>query len=140
MMAALIYRWDGRPEKLSFEIIPDSYNSVKILRWCHRLIRAMSGQRAYLVWDRLPAHRNGRVITLLAEHGIEVVFLPGYAPNLNPTEWLWANLKGTVLANFCAEDISHAANEARRGLKRLKRRLSLLNGFLAGAGLSFGSK
>ena len=27
--------------------------------------------------------------------------LPAYAPDLNPVELLWGNLKGTELANFC---------------------------------------
>ena len=86
-----------------------------------------------------PSHRSKVVKALLAAHGVEVVLLPGYAPQLNPTEWLWANLKGSELANFCAEDIADAEAEARRGAKRIRRRLSLLDGFLAGAGLSFGS-
>jgi transposase len=140
MMAGLIYHWSGKPQKLTFEIIEKAYRLPDILRWCRRLVRVLAGAKATLIWDRLQAHRSKVVKAFLATHGIEVVLLPGYAPQLNPTEWLWANLKGSELANFCAEDITDAEDEARRGAKRIRRRLSLLQGFLAGAGLSFGSK
>lgn len=140
MMAALVYRCDGTPDKLSFEIIQKSYTTELIRRWCHRLIRAMNGKPAYLIWDRLPAHRNKSIVALLAAHRIEVILLPPYAPDLNPTEWLWAHLKRCELANYCPEDLCAVGHEARRAMRRVKKRLSLLDGFMRGSGLSFGSK
>jgi transposase len=140
MMAGLIYHWSGRPMKLTFEVIEKAYRLPDIIRWCRRLVQVLAGAKAILIWDRLQAHRSKVVKAFLAAHGVEIVLLPGYAPQLNPTEWLWANLKGCELANFCAEDITDAEIEARRGAKRIRRRPSLLEGFLAGAGLSCGSK
>lgn len=140
MMGGLVYRWNGAPEKLTFEIIDGAYNLEGILRWCRRLVKLLAGAPAYLIWDRLQAHRSKAVVAFLAHHRVEVILLPGYSPNLNPTEWLWANLKGKELANFCAKDITEAAGEARRGIRRIRNRSSLMKGFLAGAGLSFGSK
>ncbi len=137
MSAALMYRWDGTPERLSFEIIKKSYNAPALLRFTKRLVRALRGKPAYLIWDRLPAHRNTNIIAYLKRHRVEVVFLPGYSPNLNPTEWLWANLSGSELANLCAEDIQQAECEARRGVRRIKRRIGLLASFMRGSGLSF---
>lgn len=140
MMGGLIYRWDGAPSRLTFEIIDGAYNLEAIQRWCRKLVRLLAGAKAYLIWDRLQAHRSTAVREFLAQHGVEIILLPGYSPNLNPTEWLWANLKGKELANFCATDITAAEGEARRGIKRIRKRASLMSGFLAGAGLSFGSK
>ena len=137
MMGGLFYRSDGRPAKLTFEIIDGSYNLPTILRWCQRLVRTLAGTPAYLIWDRLSAHLNKSVRTFLLAHGVEVLFLPSYSPNLNPTEWLWANLKGKELANLCAEDISQASDEARRGIRRIRSKTSLMQSFLAGTGLSF---
>jgi transposase len=140
MMAGLMYHWTGKPAKLTFEIINNAYRLPDILRWCRRLVRVLAGTKAILIWDRLQAHRSKEVMAFLAAHGVDVVLLPGYSPQLNPTEWLWANLKGSELANFCPEDITDAENEARRGIRRIRRRSFLLDGFLAGTGLSFGSK
>lgn len=140
MMAGLIYRWDGTPANLTFEIIDKAYDLLAILSWCRKLVKRLNGAKAYLIWDRLQAHRSQAVRLLLAQHGVEVVLLPGYSPQLNPTEWLWANLKGKELANLCPEGIGGVSGEARRGIRRIRRRPSLMASFLAGAKLSFASK
>ena len=31
--------------------------------------------------------------------------LPGYAPDLNPAELVWGNVKGRELANLCADNL-----------------------------------
>jgi transposase len=136
MMGGLFYRGDGSPAKMTFEIIDGAYDLPRILRWCRHLVKMLAGKPAYLIWDRLQAHRSKSVRAFLLAHGVEVILLPGYSPNLNPTEWLWANLKGKELANFCAQDITQAENEARRGIKRIRTKPSLMKGFLAGAGLA----
>jgi transposase len=138
MMGGLIYRWDGVPAKLTFQIIKGAYKLANILQWCRHLVKLLDGAKAYLIWDRLQAHRSRSVRDFLLAHGVEVVLLPGYSPNLNPTEWLWANLKSSELANFCGEDITQAEDEARRGIKRVRAKPPLMKSFLAGAGLSFG--
>jgi len=38
--------------------------------------------------------------------------LPGYAPELNPTEQVWGNIKSTQLANLCADTIGEVADMA----------------------------
>ena len=35
--------------------------------------------------------------------------LPGYAPDLNPVEVLWGNIKGQELANLCPDDLGDVA-------------------------------
>ena len=62
--------------------------------------------------------------------------LPGYAPELNPVEGLWSNLKGQELANYAAETIEELSQTARRGVRRLRRRAGLLFAFLDRTGLS----
>jgi transposase len=137
MMGGLFYRDDGSPAKMTFEIIEGAYNLPSILHWCRHLVKVLAGKPAFLIWDRLQAHRSKAVHAFLLAHGVEVILLPGYSPNLNPTEWLWANLKGKELANFGAQDIAQAESEARRGIKRIRSKPSLMRGFLAWAGLSF---
>ena len=51
----------------------------------------------------------------------------GYAPDLNPVEGLWGNLKGRELANLCAG--------CRRGIARVRRRPALRFAFLCHTGL-----
>jgi hypothetical protein len=53
-------------------------------------------QKATLLWDGLPAHRSLAMRTWLRRQRSWLVVepLPGYAPELNPVEALWSNLKG----------------------------------------------
>lgn len=61
---------------------------------------------------------------------------PVYAPELNPVEKWWANLKGSQLANLCAETPDEPIRAARRGVERVCNDEDLLFGFLRATGLS----
>jgi transposase len=61
--------------------------------------------------------------------------LPAYAPELNPVEYLWANLNGTELANYTADTLAEVADQARGGIQRVCASDSLVVGFLAHTGL-----
>jgi transposase len=62
--------------------------------------------------------------------------LPAYAPELNPVEYLWANLNGAELANYTADTLNEVADQAQRGIQRVWDSDSLVVGFLAHTGLS----
>ena len=62
--------------------------------------------------------------------------LPGYAPELNPVEGVWANLKGQEFANYAADTLDDLTRQARRGITRVRRRPGLLFAFLDRTGLS----
>ena len=68
---------------------------------------------------------------------LRVERLPGYAPELNPIETLWGNIKGKELANRCAQDLAELDTAVRDGLARVKRSRILPYSFLDHAGLSF---
>jgi transposase len=56
-------------------------------------------------------------------------FLPAYAPELNPVEYLWGHWKTHELPNFCPRNLGHLGTEARRALRRMRRRPSLVSAF-----------
>ncbi len=58
--------------------------------------RAYPQQRLFLVWDNWPVHRHPAVLTEAAVQGIELLWLPTYAPWTNPIEKLWRWLKQTL--------------------------------------------
>jgi hypothetical protein len=61
--------------------------------------------------------------------------LPAYAPDLNPAEPLFGNVKGRELANHCAE-LPVLAAALRAGMARVRRRPDLARAFLRYAGLT----
>jgi transposase len=67
---------------------------------------------------------------------VELAYLPAYAPELNPVEGLWANLKGCELANrYCANRQELIAT-AQVGSIRARRDPDLLRSLLARTGLT----
>jgi transposase len=92
-----------------------------------------------LIWDRLPAHRSTAMkMFLWAQRSwLQTVWLPAYAPDLNPTEEVWNNIKGREMANLCPDQMSEAVAAFRRGLRRVAHTVRLPHSFLAYAGLSF---
>jgi transposase len=102
----------------------------RVLAFLRSLGRHLRGPLV-LVWDRLPTHR-ARVVERFFQHRRRwhVVFLPPYAPELNPVEKAWAYLKHHALANFAAQTVAHLAHIARRHTRRMRRRPDLVRSFL----------
>jgi hypothetical protein len=62
--------------------------------------------------------------------------LPGYAPELNPVEGLWANLKRNELANLAGEGLGGVIAAAWKGIERTRAARQLPYAFLRHCGLS----
>ncbi len=89
-----------------------------------------------LVWDGLPAHKSAKMRSLIATRPwLRVYQLPGYAPELNPTENIWSNLK-RGMANLAAGTINDLHRIARKRLKSMQYQPALADGFLAATGLA----
>jgi transposase len=50
---------------------------------------------------------------------IAIEYLPPYAPELNPVEYLWGHWKQHTLPNVCPKDLWQLSEGARRTLRRL---------------------
>ncbi|MER6187831.1 transposase [Streptomyces sp. NPDC001652] len=105
---------------------------IHLLDGAHRLLRAP----LIVVWDRLSTHTSTTMNALVAERDwLTVVLLPGYAPELNPVEGLWAHIKRS-LANLAARTLSELETLLRRRLTALQYRHGILSGFLSDTGLA----
>jgi len=137
--AALGYRCEGRRTRLFFQTREGSHNAESLIRFLEDLKKELRGQKAVLVWDGLPAHKSKLMKEYLLQQRpwLTVERLPGYAPDLNPVETLWGNIKGQELANRCAEDLREARRAVRGGMDRVRKSRSLPFSFLKHAGLSF---
>jgi transposase len=118
---------------------PDSFDTDSLIAFLKDLKRSVKGAHVILIWDHLPAHRSKAMKSVLFQQRdwLEIEWLPGYAPDLNPTEGVWNNIKGRELANFCADHILESTVAFRRGLKRIAHSANLPFAFLQHAGLFF---
>lgn len=93
-----------------------------------KALKAHLKQPLLVIWDGLKAHRS----RLVREHldsldgHIQIAFLPPYAPDMNPVEYLWAWLKRHALANYCPNDLGELHASARNKLKSAQKRPSII--------------
>ena len=88
-------------------------------------------------WDNLNIHLAPELADFARENKdwLRVYRLPAYAPELNPAEGIWSLLK-RAMANFAAADLDGLVRIVKRKLKKIQYRPHLINGCLAGTGLT----
>ena len=138
MAAALGYQPDGTKARLCFHLQADSYDTDSLIGVLEQLKGFYAGHRVVLLWDGLSSHWSHKMRAHLdAQHDwLTAERLPAYAPELNPVEYLWANLKGGELANYAGDTVAEVADQAQQGIQRVCGSDSLVVGFLAHTGLS----
>ncbi len=137
--AALCFGSDGGGCRLAFHVQPGSYNTERLIGVLQELRVFLGGQKATVLWDGLPAHRSKAMTAWIAgqRDWLVVERLPGYAPELNPTEALWSNLKGRggELAYLAGDTLEEVIGAARQGIERVRRTPHLPYSFLRHSGL-----
>lgn len=122
----LYFQWQDR-----------AFNSTDVVAFLEHLLREVPGQMV-LLWDGAPIHRSHCIQEFLANgaaHRLHLERLPAYAPELNPAEGLWAQLKGVELRNLCCFNLPQLQQELRNAVKRVRRKPRILHGFFEGAKL-----
>src|SRR5829696_8227205 len=138
LAAALCYGSQGGGAAVAFHRQVDAYDTDSLIGALGELRRFLGGQKATLLWDGLPAHRSKAMRAWLGRQRRWLVVepLPGYAPELNPVEALWSNLKGVELANLAGDTLNDVITAAERGIQRIRATHHLAYSFLRHSGLS----
>jgi len=135
-LGALAYDLRKRVARVFVSFVRHSFKADDVLRFVKHLARHIRG-RVTLVWDNLQAHKSQKLRRWINCHRrFRLVYLPAYAPELNPVEGLWSWLKTHHLGNVCADTLEPVVALAREGTKIARRRPPLLWSFLRKAGLS----
>ena len=134
---ALAFRWDGRRTRFYFQTRPETYTDVTLIGFLRHLKRHFRGHRVILIWDGLGAHKSRAMSAyLVRQRGwLNVERLPGYAPELNPIEQVWGNVKARELANVCASEVIALRRPLHNGFARVRRHSDLAFAFLRHTGL-----
>jgi transposase len=92
-----------------------------------------------VIWDGAPIHRTKEIPPFLATVGTTALWLealPSYAPDLNPVEGVWRQLKLVELANVACHELLELRDELDLAFSRLRRHPALLRSFFAEARLA----
>ncbi len=108
VIAAISVSPKARRLGLYFATDPEDYlNNVGVAAFLRQLLRHLRG-KVIVVWDGGSNHKGEPIRELLRRNPrLTLERLPGYAPELNPVEAVWAYLKYGLMANFVPEDIYH---------------------------------
>lgn len=108
---------------LRFRVFDDRFTGAVFLDFLKRLVRDARGRKVVLIVDGHPAHRARIVRDFAAAHPdeIELHFLPGYSPELNPTELLNQDVKANALGRRRPRDVTELKAEVRRFLRSCQR-------------------
>jgi len=93
----------------------------------------------YLIADGHPSHRARAVRDYVATTAgrLQLFFLPGYSPELNPGEWVWKNVKNDRIAKAQVTSKDDLKARAIGALRRLRKLPGLARGFFAGPHLRY---
>ena len=101
--------------------------SPHVARFLRQLLKHLRGP-VVLLWDRGATHKGAPTREFLLQHPrLQTHFFPGYAPELNPDEFVWNDLK-RALANSVPDDLPHLKRLLHPPLQRLRQSQKLLWG------------
>lgn len=109
--------------KVRFMVLEAPLSAQILIRFLRRLIRD-TNRRVFLILDNLNVHKSAKVRAWVEAHcdAIELFYLPPYAPELNPDEYLNGDLKLGVAKRAPARTKPELSKAARSHFRMLQRR------------------
>lgn len=110
--------------KLRFMLYQETFTATVLIRFLARLVRDTRERKVLLILDNLRVHHSKKVRAWLEERKehIEVFFLPAYAPELNPDEYLNGDFKQQVRTGLAVRNQEELESRVRSVMKRLQLR------------------
>jgi transposase len=115
---------------LRFMLYDGALNAALFLTFLQRLVRG-ARRKLFLIVDNLKVHKAGKVQAWVAAHRerVELFFLPAYAPDHNPDEFLHNDLKQSLGRCPAATDRDGLKRTLRSYLRRLQRQPERVRAF-----------
>jgi transposase len=109
---------------LRFRVFDEKFTGPLFLDFLKRLVKDNKGRKLMLILDGHPAHRARIVRDWVAANpkAIELHFLPGYSPELNPAECLNQDVKTNALGKRRPVNVTQLKADVRSFLRSCQRR------------------
>jgi transposase len=113
---------------LRFRLFVGSFNGPVFIDFLRRLLRDCGPRRVHLIVDGHPVHRAKLVSAWVGRHAeqIQLHFLPGYSPELNPMELLNHDVKANAAGRRRPRSASELRAELHGYLRRRQRQPAVL--------------
>jgi transposase len=123
-------------DRLLLRVHEHAIRGPEVVRFLQHVLRYIPG-KVLVIWDGAPIHHGQAVKSFLASGGAErlqLEFLPGYAPDLNPDEGIWNYLKRVELRNRCCGTLCRLREALRLATARLRHKRSIIHSCFHQAG------
>jgi transposase len=116
---------------LRFRLFEQSFSGPVFIDFLRRLLRDCAGRKVHLILDGHPVHRSKLVGRWVDRHAtrIQLHFLPGYSPELNPVELLNHDVKANAAGRRAARTLAELAGELRAYVRRRQRQPEVVKRF-----------
>jgi transposase len=116
--------------ELSFMVFKENFNGAVFIKFVRRLLR-LRKRKVLLIVDRHPVHLSAEVKRWLARHAerMELFFLPGYSPDLNPDEFLNQDVKSNALGRQRPATRSEMIDGVRSYLRSTQRQPAIVKSY-----------
>jgi transposase len=109
---------------------------IQVVAFLKQLLRAVSGE-IVLVWDNHPIHQRRLVENFIeTEPRLHVYWFPTCAPELNPAEFIWTQLKEHT-ASTAPRDLLELRRNILSGISKIRRSQVRLQHCLSASDLSW---
>jgi len=107
---------------MRFMLYEGALNADRFVAFLRRLIKD-AGQKVVLIVDNLKVHKAGKVQAWVRSHGheIELCYLPSYAPDHNPSEYLNNDLKQQLRQQPQSDSPQELIKRTRSVLRTIQR-------------------
>ena len=124
---------------LQFMVFKQRFIAKVFIEFLTRLVRQAAEQKLILVLDGHPVHRSAAARRFVEAHQgqIELVFLPGYSPELNPTELLNQDVKTNALGRRRPRNQKELIDDTRSYLRSTQRQPRLVARYFDGKHVSY---
>lgn len=127
--------------KISWMIFEGTMNSARFIEFLRELLQDVKG-KIFLIVDNVKYHKSAEVNAWVEQHKgrIELFFLPGYSPDLNPDEWVWKNVKNDHVARIVPDRPGHLYEIAEKALRLLRNTPEKIRSFFSDPHLAYISR
>ena len=115
---------------LSFMVFKQHFVGDVMIEFLRRLIR-QSHTKVFLIVDRHPVHRSGKVERWIERHNrhIRLFFLPDYCPELNPDELLNQDVKSNAVGRQRPKNQPEMIHNVRLYLRSTQRQPDIVQSY-----------
>lgn len=127
----------GQRPSLYFEMLTGAVNAAIFLRFIKDMKQRLRKKKFILIIDNLRVHKAKLVKEYLErqKHWLIVEYLPPYAPELNPVEYVWSSRKRKEFGNATIIGRRALDRRIKASGEKARRNAPLLKGFLRASGL-----